>query len=33
MLAAWWSSAPEYLFLLGLSFVVALAGLWADRRR
>lgn len=33
MLAEWWNTAPEYLFLLGLAIVVAGAGIWADRRR
>lgn len=33
MLIEWWTNAPEYLFLLGLALAVALAGLWADRRR
>lgn len=33
MLSEWWATAPEYVFLLGLVVAVALAGLWAERRR
>lgn len=33
MLNEWWTTAPEYVFLLGLAVVVALVGLWIGRRR